>query len=112
MKNRLKAIHQRCPHRIRAASLPVTIYDQSTVHFKRRLQSVANLLNFVPVAAKDDSKNRSDAARPASIAQLVEQGTLNPWVLGSSPSGGTQQGRASDRLARPFSFRTHPVPAM
>jgi hypothetical protein len=26
----------------------------------------------------------------ALVAQLVEQRTLNPWVLGSSPSGGTE----------------------
>ena len=27
----------------------------------------------------------------ASIAQLVEQRTFNPWVAGSSPAGGTIQ---------------------
>lgn len=26
----------------------------------------------------------------ASVAQLVEQGPFKPWVLGSSPSGGTE----------------------
>lgn len=25
----------------------------------------------------------------ASLAQLVEQRTFNPWVVGSSPTGGT-----------------------
>ena len=27
---------------------------------------------------------------PASLAQLVEQWTLNPWVTGSSPVGGIE----------------------
>ena len=27
----------------------------------------------------------------ASIAQLVEQGTFNPWVVGSNPTGGIYQ---------------------
>ena len=39
-----------------------------------------------------------------SLAQLVEQLTLNQWVEGSNPSGGTK-----DDKSRPF-FCIHPHP--
>ena len=40
----------------------------------------------------------------ASVAQLVEQRTLNPLVLGSSPSGGTQQSGENQRVFPPPIF--------
>lgn len=44
-----------------------------------------NLLSFL-----DGAKLACVKANKAPIAQLVEQRTLNPWVVGSIPAGGTQ----------------------
>lgn len=35
---------------------------------------------------------------PAPVAQLVEQRSFKPWVLGPSPSGGTAKGGGMDML--------------
>ena len=45
------------------------------------LERVANRSVFAKTVVADN----------ASVAQLVEQGTLNPWVQGSSPCGGTKK---------------------
>ena len=44
----------------------------------------------------------------ASIAQLVEQRTLNPWVVGSNPPGGIF-GRFRDFLENGFFIRKMPT---
>lgn len=35
---------------------------------------------------------------PAPVAQSAEQWSFKPWVLGSSPSGGTARGGGMDTL--------------
>lgn len=39
---------------------------------------------------RQDDANRLCWLGLAPVAQLAEQRTFNPWVLGSSPSGGTK----------------------
>ena len=39
---------------------------------------------------RQDDANRLCWLGLAPVAQLAEQRTFNPWVLGSSPSGGTR----------------------
>ena len=45
---------------------------------------------------RQDDVNRLCWLGLAPVAQLAEQRTFNPWVLGSSPSGGTKIFDASE----------------
>jgi hypothetical protein len=72
-----------------AATLPTEGDENATIPYKE-LQGVAT--------PGDDLLHSATANAP--IAQLVEQGTLNPWVQGSSPCGGID-GPCPLRHARP-----------
>src|SRR3954466_5879597 len=44
---------------------------------------------------------------PGPLAQLAEQWTFNPWVVGSSPTGPTGAARASRSLGRTVAEERH-----
>ena len=55
--------------------------------------SLAQLVEHLPYKQRVTGSSPFRVAKFASVAQLVEQGTENPRVDGSIPSGGTKNMR-------------------
>ena len=69
-----------------------------------RAQQMARQFSWLerqPVTLEVDGSSPFRVANYASVAQLVEQGTENPRVIGSIPIGGTICGRSSSGRAPP-----------
>ena len=80
------------------------------VQLVRTLACHARGQGFESPSGRQKVAKRLDGSRPiflkhASVAQLVEQGTENPRVVGSTPTGGTICGRSSSGRARPCQGR-------
>ncbi len=74
-----------------AVSLPPTIFKTIELNkfFKKTAKNLfnsKNSINFALANGKTTRKHHKDD----SVAQLVEQMTLNHWVVGSSPTGVTK----------------------
>ena len=81
---------QRSGVRVPFGSPELKIFSKENIFDSNKLAS-----KFVAIASNKEQKanSLSKERRYASVAQLVEQGTENPRVVGSIPTGGTKQAR-------------------
>ena len=72
---------------------------------KRPCPRKIHFLNYVAAGRQESPKNRTHSP----VAQLVERRTVNPFVVGSSPTGGAHYGQRSFPMRWPFFYRVFAI---